>query len=140
MSDEQLSGSCLCGKVQYKVQGPWLRFRLCYCSRCRKVTGSAHASNLFAAADKLEWTAGSDDVVRYDLPAAERFGRSFCRHCGSGLPHLLRDGSAWLIPAGSLDQAPSMQAQARIFWASRAPWAQVVEDMPRFDEYPPNRS
>jgi len=133
---ETVTGSCLCGAVRYRVHGPWLRLRYCYCSRCRKTTGSAHASNLFAHADALAWTAGEKNIGRYDVPEAERFARCFCRTCGSPMPQLLRDASAWLVPAGSLDSFPIIAADARIFFASRAPWAQPGDE-PAFDEYPP---
>lgn len=137
MTDELLGGGCLCGAVRYRARGPWLRFRFCYCSRCRKATGSAHASNLFTAPDCMEWLEGAEHVTRFDLLEAERFGRSFCRRCGSGLPHLLRDGSGWLVPAGSLDVSPELPPQARIFWASRAPWVEHIADSPAYDEYSP---
>jgi hypothetical protein len=40
-----------------------------------------------------------------------------------------------VIPAGSLDAAPPMRPQARIFWGSRADWA-CVDDVPTFEAYP----
>ena len=47
MSERELAGGCLCGAIKYTVHGPFLRFLHCHCARCRKVTGSAHATNLF---------------------------------------------------------------------------------------------
>jgi hypothetical protein len=38
-------GSCLCGSVTFAVDLPFDRFIHCHCSRCRKATGTAHASN-----------------------------------------------------------------------------------------------
>jgi hypothetical protein len=137
MDDPELKGSCLCGAIRYRVRGPWLRFWHCHCSRCRKVTGSAHATNLFAEAGNFQWTAGEGEAVRYNLPGAARFGNTFCRHCGSRVPHLSRDGKAYLIPAGSLDDAPDIQPRARIFWDSRAPWSCDGDGLPRFEAGPP---
>ena len=48
MSDEVLTGSCLCGAVSYEVRGPFTRFGHCHCSRCRKASGSAHSTALYA--------------------------------------------------------------------------------------------
>ena len=47
MTQTTLSGSCLCGAVRYEATGEPKRFVHCHCSRCRKATGTGHASNLF---------------------------------------------------------------------------------------------
>jgi len=133
---EQIEGGCLCGATRYVARGPWLRFVHCHCSRCRKATGTGHATNLFADPDNLEWLTGNTNVERYDLPSAQSFAVSFCRVCGTPLPHLTRSGSAWVIPAGSLGSEPSMVPSARIFWSSRAAWSCCGDDLPYFDTYP----
>ena len=129
--EERVEGECLCGAIRFRAVGPWLRFVHCHCSRCRRATGSGHATNLFAAREHLEWTQGESDVVRFDLPSAESFATCFCPTCGSPLPHLTRSGSAWVIPAGSLDDSPGPQPTARIYWTSRADWTCESDDLRR---------
>jgi hypothetical protein len=136
MTDETLRGSCLCGSVTYEVTAPYLRFAHCYCSRCRKATGSAHATNLYVALENFRWTSGEELTVRYDLPSARRFATTFCRVCGSPLPHHTRSRSAVVVPAGSLDVEPSLRPQVRIFWSSRAGWSRTEDDLPMLDEVP----
>src|SRR6202034_265236 len=46
MAESTVKGSCLCGAVKYEVTGEPKRFYHCHCSRCRKVTGTGHASNM----------------------------------------------------------------------------------------------
>ena len=92
MADEVLDGSCLCGAVRYRVRGPFMRFVHCHCSRCRKATGSGHATNLIAEPANLEWIAGRDQTQRFDLPSAKSFATAVCRTCGSPVPRLSRDG------------------------------------------------
>lgn len=136
MDDQVLPGSCLCGAVTYEVKAPFLRFAHCYCSRCCKATGSGHASNLYVAPDRFEWTSGRDAVARFDLPSARSFATTFCRHCGSPLPHHTRSAREVVVPAGSLDREPALRPQARIFWDSRRSWSCSGEELPRFSEYP----
>jgi len=133
---ERIEGGCLCGATRYRALGPWLHFVHCYCSRCRRATGTGHATNLLTAPDHLEWLAGEANVQRYDLASAASFAVSFCRVCGSPLPHLTRSGSLWVIPAGSLDREPSVNPSARIFWSSRALWSCSGEELRCFDTYP----
>ena len=132
---ERVEGGCLCGTIRYRARGPWLRFVHCHCSRCRRATGTGHASNLFTGPDNLEWLSGEASVERYDLASAQSFAVCFCRICGSPLPHLTRSGSAWVIPAGSLDHEPSVLPSGRIFWSSRALWSCGGDQLPCFDTY-----
>lgn len=129
-------GGCLCGAVTYEVEGPFDQFHLCHCSRCRKSTGSAHASNIFTKPGNITWLTGKSLIKRFDLPTAERFARCFCTECGSGVPYLSRNGLALIIPAGSLDSDPEIRPQDNIFWQDRACWYDDALTAPRFDEYP----
>jgi hypothetical protein len=125
-----LTGSCLCGSVAYELRGPFMEFVNCYCSRCRKASGSAYAANATVSPDSFRWIRGEDLVGRYDLPQARSFSISFCRQCGSQLPHHTRSGSTVIIPAGSLDSDLRVGPTKNIHWQSRAPWASPPADLP----------
>ena len=70
MTDIALEGSCLCGATAYTARGSARRFYHCHCSRCRKVSGSAHSANLLIRADQIQWLGGEDRLGRYELPVA----------------------------------------------------------------------
>ena len=122
MADNAVRGSCLCGDVAYAITGPVNRFLQCHCSRCRKMTGTAYASNLFVDADSFAWVRGESRLSRYDLPAARAFATSFCRACGSHMPYRIRGSRTYVVPAGALDDDPGLTPQRTVYWASRAPW------------------
>jgi len=63
MSRDILRGSCLCGAVQYQVTGEAKRFYHCHCSRCRKPTGTGHASNLSLQPGALKWLSGEEHIL-----------------------------------------------------------------------------
>lgn len=136
MSGTILKGSCLCGSVRYAANGEPLRFYHCHCSRCRKATGTGHASNIFLKGT-LSWQSGEDQITSYKVPEAKRFATSFCRRCGSRVPRFIAEAGMVFIPAGSLDDDPGIAAQARIFQGSRAGWSCDTTALPEFSEYPP---
>lgn len=135
-SDGTLRGSCLCGTVTYEVSPPFSKFAHCHCTRCRKSTGAAHASNIYLAPSQFAWTSGEEAVAHFDLSSALSFAKWFCRNCGSPTPRLSRSGRTIVVPAGSLDDSPNEEPIARIFCSSEAPWACVGDTLPRFAEYP----
>ncbi len=132
----KISGSCLCKKITFTIEDRFSLFAMCYCSRCRKATGSAHASNLFTEARNVEWLSGEENITRYVLPEAERFSRAFCGTCGSPVPCLSRDKSRYLIPAGCLDSDPGVGPQVQIYVADKAQWYQDLESVEEFDGPP----
>ena len=63
--------------------------------------------------------------------------RGFCRTCGSNLPVPGTAEESFFVPAGTLDDDPGVRPAAHIFVASKAPWVEITDDLPQFDEYPP---
>ena len=135
MSTRTLSGSCLCGAVGYTVTGEEQRFYHCHCKRCRKASGTGHASNLFVKGT-LAWNSGEDLVTTFKVPEAKRFTNTFCRACGARVPRFVEEYGVAFIPAGSLDDEPGLQPQARIFLGSKAEWSCSTVKLPEFAEYP----
>ncbi len=134
-----IKGSCLCQTVSYQFHGPEHVFQYCHCSRCRKFTGSAHASNIIVDPENFEWLSGEDSVGRFEPADAKHFATCFCKNCGSSLPWLSQSGTALVVPAGSLDQDPGIRPTQNIFWNSRAAWREEVSALPRHDELPPRK-
>ena len=137
MAQETIRGSCLCGEIRYEVDPPFARMVHCHCSRCRKGTGTGHATNVYVPAAQLRYVSGEEKLSRYDLPSAKSFSKWFCRQCGSPMARISRSGKIAVIPAGSLDTFPPIAPSDHIFWGSKAPWACVAGDLPTHDEYPP---
>ena len=136
MSEQTLAGSCLCGSVAYEITGDVLGFYHCHCSRCRKATGTGHASNIILKPTGVTWTAGEDLLKFYKVPEAQRFGTNFCTNCGSRMPRVAPDLSIAVVPAGTLDTDPGLRPQARIFYGSRVAWSCDDSPLDCHDTYP----
>ena len=137
MSETTLKGSCLCGAVQYEVTGEAKRFYHCHCSRCRKATGTGHASNLFLQPGVLTWRSGAAQIRAFKVPEAKRFTNNFCTTCGSRLPRQVQGSDVVIIPCGSLDDDAPIKPQARLFSESRASWSCSGDELPVYPEYAP---
>ncbi len=137
MSTYRVTGSCLCKKVTYVITGHLGIFQYCNCSRCRKFTGSAFASNLLISPQDFKWLEGEPYVANYEPLETKHFATSFCSHCGSSLPWVAKTGKAVVIPAGTLDDDPQIKPSQSIFCASRGDWYVDPESLPQHDEMPP---
>ena len=138
MSQIILMGRCLCGAVKYEVAGEAKRFYHCHCSRCRRATGTGHASNLFLQPAALKWLSGQEHVRTFKVPEAQRFTNQFCEICGGRLPRQPQHTDTVLIPAGSLDDEAPIRPESRIFTGSRASWSCSGDALPVHEGAPPS--
>jgi hypothetical protein len=106
-----------------------------HCKRCRKATGTGHATNLFVEGT-LTFERGESQIARFKVPEAERFTNTFCTKCGARLPRFNESAGTVFIPAGSLDDDPGLSPQARIFMDSKADWSCSTEALPEYATYP----
>jgi len=136
MSDKKITGSCLCGEVSYEFTGPVKVFQYCHCTRCQKITGSAHASNIIIDPENFKWIKGKENVGRYELSEAKHFASSFCKTCGSSLPWITQSKKAMIVPAGTLDDDPKVKPIHNIFYADKACWYENVDGLVKYDELP----
>lgn len=127
------SGSCLCGDIAFAVDGPIEHIDQCHCSMCRKAHGAAFATYGGAAAEDFRMVRGEGLARRYRSSA--KGSRLFCPRCGSVVPAKIADKPV-AIALGNVDQDPVARPKAHFFVESKAPWHDIVDDLPRFDEYP----
>ena len=102
MSTEQTTkatGACLCGGVQYSVDGPLSSVIYCHCTQCRKTTGHYFAST---SCMREHLTISVDRGLRWYESSPEA-KRGFCEHCGSSLFWSYKEAPSIAILAGSLD-------------------------------------
>ncbi|GAC06759.1 GFA family protein [Paraglaciecola chathamensis] len=132
---KKITGSCLCGSVQFECNDSIESFHLCHCTQCQKVTGSSHASNLFTAVNNIQWLKGSASIKRYNVPG-RNISNAFCGECGSALPYVSLSGKALVIPAGCLDTTPDIMPSSHIFYAERAPWFESAMVCKKYDSMP----
>jgi hypothetical protein len=127
-----LTGSCECGAVRYEVADEFRYAANCHCSNCRASTGAAFKPFAGIEREKLRITDGRDRLLVVGEPDANH---TRCGTCGSLLFSVVRDG-AWVhVAMGSLVDAPSIRPASHIFVGSKAPWFEITDDLPQFDEY-----
>jgi len=134
--DEAIRGSCVCGAVGFRIEGPFRGFQYCHCSRCRKRTGSVGAANIFVPVTQFSWERGEDMVQRFELPTAKYWSAAFCTQCGSAMPWQTRNGKVMVVGAGALDDDPGVRPTYSVFFGSRAPWYVHVTDLEMHETLP----
>ncbi len=119
------TGTCLCGNVQFRLDGPFQMMMHCHCSRCRKHHGSAFATFVGAPAAGFEWLRGRVEIATWSAPNG--YPRFFCPTCGSVTPAPDDSSELRFVPAGNLVEDCGARPEMHIFAASKAPWHEITD-------------
>ncbi|WP_286267669.1 GFA family protein [Thalassotalea atypica] len=131
-------GKCLCKKVAVRINGPISDIIHCHCSLCRKNSGTAYATNGFINSADFEILAGHDSLSTFSFKPGRN--RHFCTHCGSPVySSNEQDPSRFRIRLGILDSDIDERPISHNFVSSKANWDNFDENLPRYDEFEPNR-
>lgn len=131
-----MHGRCLCGEVAFELSGSPEVVQNCHCSRCRRARSAAHATNAFFRGEQLRWLGGEEYVQNFALPGAKRFGQAFCGRCGSKVPRVVASTGYVVVPCGGLDGGPGRPPRGHIFTGSKAPWYEITDGRPQWEELP----
>ena len=130
-SNRVLAGGCRCGAVRYQVADSFLYAANCHCSGCRAATGSAFKAFAGIEREQLRITDGQEHIA---VVGEQDANDTRCRACGSFLFSVVRDGAFVHVAMGSLVDAPTIRPTEHIFVGSKAPWFEITDDLPQFDE------
>lgn len=128
-----LEGRCECGAVRYRVSDEFRYAMNCHCQRCRAGTGTAFKAFAGIEREKLDVVEGAERLLVF---GSQDLNHTRCGVCGSLLFSVVRAGAYVHVALGSLADEPTIRPTAHMFVGSKAPWFEITDELPQFDEYP----
>ncbi len=122
------TGSCLCGGVRYRVNGPMRGVIACHCHRCRKQTGHYYAATAVPH-DALEIEDREDRLTWYESSPGTY--RGFCRQCGSALFWKVDGAENTSVLAGSLDGETGLKLDKHILTGEKGDYYDITDGLPQ---------
>ena len=132
----QITGSCFCGFVRYRLETPPLFVHCCHCTDCQKQTGSAFAINALIERDRITLLAGDPEPVTMNTDSGHPHDIYRCPHCQSALwsDYGRRRVMAFLRVA-TLDEPSALPPDVHIYTRSKLDWVVLPEGARAFEEY-----
>jgi hypothetical protein len=127
-----LTGECFCRDVRYEVADAFGYALNCHCSNCRRTTGSAFKPFAGIVREKFTVTSGAESLLIY---GDELTHDAHCGRCGSLLYSRVRNGAYVHVTMGTLRDAPTIRPTAHIFVGSKAPWYEIRDGLPQYQEH-----
>jgi hypothetical protein len=134
VSEDAISGGCLCGSVRFELSEPPLEAGYCHCTRCQRRTGNASSAQARIDGRTFRLLSGEQAVKAWRHPEGG-FEKLFCRECGAQLFSRNPDDPKQMsVRMSAFDEDPGVRPSWRAFVANAAPWEPVPDDgLERFE-------
>ncbi|WP_242634365.1 GFA family protein [Marinobacter salicampi] len=131
-----VKGECLCGQIQFEIDGALPNLYQCHCSLCRKATGAAANAATFVDRENFRWVTGEILITSFQKPSGYR--SDFCSACGSPVPNQLRGSELMWVPAGLLQGELTAEVAVHLHLSSSASWERDSDGCLRLEAGPEN--
>jgi len=128
-----LTGSCICGAVNYEIKRRPLLTVNCHCTICRRGNGSSFSTYATVLESSFFIVKGDDKIQSFVL--GEKGEKNFCVVCGSPLFNKNEKYPGfYMVHYGSLNEPNNIEPSVNIFSANKLPWVGSIATLKSFDK------
>jgi hypothetical protein len=129
----EITGSCYCNAVQFRVNDAPRSVVNCHCNFCRKHSGAAFSTYVAVPEAALEITSGADFLSTFQFE--EDAQKHFCKRCGSPVFNKnARYPGLSIIYLGMITESSSFVPTANIFCESQLAWVPSIAELRAFPQ------
>jgi len=129
----QLTGSCLCGNVQFSISTPVKWCGHCHCTRCRRSHGAGFVTWVGIEKGNFSVTKGGNKIKWYHSSKKSQYG--FCTNCGSSV---LFKSTKWKneihITLGNNEENHNIVPTAHGYFDTHVDWAPFDDNLKKFTD------
>ncbi len=127
----KVEGSCHCGQITFEAEIDPTAVRICHCTDCQTLTGSAYRVNVQTPAANFVLRSGAPKIYIKTAESGNKRAHAFCPNCGTPIyatdPHQAR---SYGIRVGTLKQRGALRPAGQIWYRSALPWVTDIRDVP----------
>lgn len=128
-------GGCLCGRLRYEARA-LEDAGYCHCRLCQRSSGAPVLAWATFRAKTFAYVKGEPT----SYPSSEHGRRDFCAVCGTQIAFRdVASGTRVDINIATLDDPAAIEPEYHVWVASRLPWFEIADDLPRFDDQGPDQ-
>jgi hypothetical protein len=121
-------GQCLCGVVQFEIDGNLAQPAACHCAMCRRHHGSL---GVYTSAPARQVRIGGAELVRW-YASSTGAERGFCARCGAKLFWRRKDGADLDIAIGALDGPTGLKLGKHIWVAFKGDYYDIADGLQQY--------
>ena len=134
-----IDGGCHCGYITYEAEVDPNTVRICHCTDCQTLTGSAFRVTVPARKDGFKLLTGTPKIYVKTADSGNKRAHAFCPECGTPIyATAASDPQVYGIRVGTARQRNELPPKAQAWCRSALPWSMNLESLPRSPRQSPS--
>jgi hypothetical protein len=126
----KVEGQCHCGHISFEAEIDPNMVRICHCTDCQTLSGSAYRVNVQAPAASFRLLTGQPKIYIKTAETGNQRAQAFCPNCGTAIYSAApRDTPTYALRVGTLKQRSQLQPSRQIWSRSAQPWVKDLRQM-----------
>ena len=129
-----IDGQCHCGNIAFAAEVDPSAVRICHCTDCQTLTGSAYRANIQASAETFRLLRGSPRIYIKTAESGARRAHAFCPDCGTPIYATAEvNPTSYSLRVGTIKQRGQFTPRQQIWCQSALPWSMDLHGLDRLD-------
>jgi len=126
----KVEGQCHCGQIMFEAEIDPEAVRICHCTDCQTLTGSAYRVNVQTPAASFRLLSGNPKTYIKTAESGSERAHAFCPNCGTPIYAAApQDTKTYGLRVGTLKQRAELRPSRQIWFRSAQPWATDIRDL-----------
>ena len=137
MSRMKITGGCHCGHISYEAEVEAGTVRVCHCSDCQKLTGTAFRANIASLPGTFRLTGEAPTIYIKTAESGNKRAHAFCSERGAPIYAAAPEPNPSTVGlrVGGIDQRAQCEPPIRQGWCRSAlPWSMDLRGVARADQ------
>ena len=132
----KVTGGCHCGQITYEAEVDPATVRVCHCTDCQRLTGTAFRTNIASLAGTFVLKSGTPKMYIKTAESGNKRAHAFCPDCGTPIYAAAPEPNPSTVGlrVGGIDQRAQFEPPIRQGWCRSAlPWSMDLTGVARAD-------
>ena len=128
-----IQGGCHCGYITYEAEVDPNGVRICHCTDCQTLTGSAYRVNVNVPKANFKLLTGQPKLYVKTAESGRKRAHGFCPECGTPIYATanVSDPESYGLRVGTIRERAQLPPKSRGWCRSALDWSTNIEALPQ---------
>jgi hypothetical protein len=134
----KVTGRCHCGQITFEAEIDPAQVRICHCTDCQTLTGTAFRTNVSSLPGTFVLRSGTPKIYIKTAESGNKRAHAFCPECGTPIYSTApgADPASYGLRVGALDRRAELRPAKQGWCRSALPWSMDITGVERFERQP----
>jgi hypothetical protein len=131
----KIDGHCHCGDIQFEAEVDPKALRICHCTDCQRMSGSAFRANISAPAEHFKLLRGELKSYIKIAESGNKRRHTFCGNCGTPIyACAVENPPNYSLRTGTITQRHAFEPYMQIWRGSALGWVDQIGKIPAHEK------